>query len=1115
MERLRKYIENPVSHKKLNPTHPAIKVVRKTVKDEKNNEAILSFFESFQLNVPNLEQGEDKEKDDEEQNTTIGKAIPLDKTIVISHIEKDVIPMKKTVEQVDDLSEEGLLQKKKGRKKDNEIVMEEYRNGLANAGLPVFHHIPGDQRHDLLDMYRFYDNGQDPIGSKKKTLKQLFFSPNKISFFKDIQKKFDAYFEYIDAKKAESPDVARNLSTGFQPFLHQHLIKQYLNTSTPYRGVLLYHGLGSGKTCTSIGLIEAMKETIPQIYILTPASLKQNYVTQIKKCGSSLFSNVPYNRNLWRFVEYPEDETEKREFIRQVKVMTKLPDSFFSNKKRRGLYLRRYGFGAESDETNHVINEKDLEDQIQMMIERRFKFISYNGITTKMWNKVYKEKKKYHNPFNHSIVIIDEGHNFVSRIINKLNTNKESVSTMIYEDLISAENCKVVVLSGTPLINYPSEMGVMFNIINGANRVITLKIKHLEKSKMKLDYLKQLFKTITTIDYIEFEPSKTGSGYATLKVLRNPYGFKKEQGDAMVQDFKKASISTEALKESIKQMLKEDKYKLEKPTHHEDEIQLYKSFPDTEVEFNEKFVHQNKLKNGNYFKQKILGSVSYIGDDKTSMPRVVVPETLPDKEWYKGEDIFIEEVKMTPYVLEKYKDARELERKMDKRMKQNKKGKDNQTSSYKLYSRAACNFVFPSNMKRPFPDKMGIIKEEDLEDLNLLSKDERMDMGDGTFDRTDLENPENQSVEYRKNIMKALNEFANHPERYFESDVAKRVAIPPEEAANQSESNQLTMYSPKFHRMLQNIVEHCDEYGVQLLYSNFRTLEGIGIFKIILDYYGFTEFKIKANEEGGYTLDIENPYYKEMASFEKVQGRRKFYALYTGTESVEVKEMIRNIYNGNVDAITDPSLKKELQDVFNKGAPFESNQANLMGEIIELLMITSSGAEGIDLKNVRYVHITEPYWHAVRISQVIGRGRRIGSHLQLPEDVQDIKVYMYMLIHDKDMLKKHHDKYRLLIESDSERGGRNQYVYSTDETLYRIMYKKKQLMDEFLTTLKESSIDCSVNYEGKEEGAKCFKLGQSLKTKKGPLYHYNYKEDKTSTIKVRTDAFENNNDIEV
>ena len=66
-----------------------------------------------------------------------------------------------------------------------------------------------------------------------------------------------------------------------------------------------------------------MKETLPQIYILTPASLKQNYITQMKKCGSSVFSNVPYNHHHWRFVEYPKDEKEKTEFIRQVKVMTK------------------------------------------------------------------------------------------------------------------------------------------------------------------------------------------------------------------------------------------------------------------------------------------------------------------------------------------------------------------------------------------------------------------------------------------------------------------------------------------------------------------------------------------------------------------------------------------------------------------------------------------------------------------------------------------------------------------------------------------------------------------------------------------------------------------------
>ena len=51
-----------------------------------------------------------------------------------------------------------------------------------------------------------------------------------------------------------------------------------------------------------------------------------------------------------------------------------------------------------------------------------------------------------------------------------------------------------------------------------------------------------------------------------------------------------------------------------------------------------------------------------------------------------------------------------------------------------------------------------------------------------------------------------------------------------------------------------------------------------------------------------------------------------------------------------------------------------------MGDLIKIFMITASGAEGISLQNVRYVHITEPYWHPVRREQVIGRAKRICSH---------------------------------------------------------------------------------------------------------------------------------------
>ena len=58
--------------------------------------------------------------------------------------------------------------------------------------------------------------------------------------------------------------------------------------------------------------------------------------------------------------------------------------------------------------------------------------------------------------------------------------------------------------------------------------------------------------------------------------------------------------------------------------------------------------------------------------------------------------------------------------------------------------------------------------------------------------------------------------------------------------------------------------------------------------------------------------------------------------------------------------------------------PKDTNQ--LYGKLVKLFCITASGAEGISLKNVRRVLITEPYWNNIRIDQVIGRAIRSCSH---------------------------------------------------------------------------------------------------------------------------------------
>ena len=193
----------------------------------------------------------------------------------------------------------------------------------------------------------------------------------------------------------------------------------------------------------------------------------------------------------------------------------------------------------------------------------------------------------------------------------------------------------------------------------------------------------------------------------------------------------------------------------------------------------------------------------------------------------------------------------------------------------------------------------------------------------------------------------------------------------------------LQIYSPKFLHVLENISD--PEYqGLHLVYSQFRTLEGVELFSLTLEKNGFARFKIKKDSTGLWKIDIP-----------EVDQGKPTYGLYTGTESKEEREIIRLIYNGEWDKIPE-SISVELKAKYNN---------NNMGEVIKVFMITSSGSEGINLRNTRYVHIMEPYWHPVRLEQVIGRARRICSHKDLPPALQTVEVFVYLMVFTESQLK--------------------------------------------------------------------------------------------------------------
>ena len=107
----------------------------------------------------------------------------------------------------------------------------------------------------------------------------------------------------------------------------------------------------------------------------------------------------------------------------------------------------------------------------------------------------------------------------------------------------------------------------------------------------------------------------------------------------------------------------------------------------------------------------------------------------------------------------------------------------------------------------------------------------------------------------------------------------------------------------------------------------------------------------------------------------------------------------------------------------------------------------------------------------MRLKQVKGRAVRVGSHLQLPEDERNVDMFLYLAVIPPKLMKT--DK---MIENDNS--GK-----TSDQVLYELSQKKLAVMETLLTMIKESSIDCSINYNDTydaEEPFTCLNYGSSV-----------------------------------
>jgi hypothetical protein len=216
-----------------------------------------------------------------------------------------------------------------------------------------------------------------------------------------------------------------------------------------------------------------------------------------------------------------------------------------------------------------------------------------------------------------------------------------------------------------------------------------------------------------------------------------------------------------------------------------------------------------------------------------------------------------------------------------------------------------------------------------------------------------------------------------------------------------------------------------------------------------LETNGFARFVVKKNSANVWEWDIS----------EENKGK-PLYVLYTGTESSEEKEICRNVYNGDWKYVPS-TISKKLKKI---------SRNNNTGQIIKVFMITSSGSEGINLKNTRYVHIMEPYWHPVRLEQVIGRARRICSHKDLPKELQTVEVFVYVMKFSAKQLKSD-DSIELKLKDKSKFPPYN--PVTSDQLLYEISEIKSNLTRQLTDVIKETAFDCNIYNNGK-----CMSFGE-------------------------------------
>ena len=970
--------------------------------------------------------------------------------------------------------------------------------------------------------YEAYDNEQVHLADPYKMsdgLPPAFITPTRLAFQNFIRTNFQPFA----IKEVAKPDFEACAAMGapgegaIKRFLYQEFVREYLRQETPYRGLLVYHGLGSGKTCTAIAAAEALYgRSNKKVIVMTPSSLKPNFQGELMSCGFKHF----HTNNHWEFIKF--EETPKLLTFATTYLKIKRDSPYLSgimanpDSAKRGLWLPDMTKAATPNykipDTGPVEGIRYLEawetaavrDQLTAMLQGRITFMSYNS--TKDTGTTRLQKIACEDPtfFDDAVIVIDEVHNVTRMMCRKMDKDldprkrrnemkdgpfepftpepwtpalcgsplKYRRAYLLYRLLAGAKNSKIIGLSGTPLINFPEELAVISNVLNGYNHTAEFQVR--QATEQQRARIQQILELHPRVDFISVTPLE-----ADTKVVFSifPPKYKKvfdahDEFQGITYEPTDASLNKTIM--DIQQDLQTALQQAGMTVGVTPSYVSYPLLPPLRDDFYNAFLggDGSALTNTTILKRRVQGLISYYRGSKADlMPRIEEDKQIT--------------VPLTEYSFSKYFEARkaELEGKESKSMEQDLDDLEAgiNPAYYRFRSRAACNFVFPPGIVRPFPTtKKEVIADTGVLDLGqelVAEAAAEMDVSEEAIQEAKADAIQEEDAEGEEagagaggagaaSTLARVKTYAELCEAARQKLYAQREELL---VMKEDPNEGLNKLSPKMAAILKQLKElegkreaedqaegvPADEekfgfWAPSLVYSQFMSMEGLGIFGMVLEANGYIPIELDGMDNDlAFTA-------RTAASFAKgPAAKERRFCFFSGAQRQAHRKVLLTLFNGRYENLP-PKMKQVLADAgflaqrSREDKKLPAPARNIRGEICNLIGITAAGAEGISLKNTRSVHIMEPYWNSVRTDQVKGRAVRICSHMDLPLARRNVYVYTYCSGFDPAV--------RL---DDALRSKDNSLT--SDQYIAELAKMKDTVNQGLLNIMKATAVDCNLN----------------------------------------------------